>query len=113
MASPGWEIPSRTLSFTAPAMPKSASMANNHAKIAAAGIVELLNGRKPQPVKIINTCYSFVSEKEAIRVSSVHEWDGSTLQPVKGAGGVSAARSEAEATYTWNWARTIWADSLT
>jgi sulfite dehydrogenase len=98
--------------LSAPGMPKSGSMANNHAKIAAAAVVELLNGRTPQPVKIINTCYSFVAEKEAIRVSSVHEWDGSTLQPVKGAGGVSAARSEAEATYAWNWARTIWADSL-
>jgi sulfite dehydrogenase len=98
--------------LSAPGMPKSGSMANNHAKIAAAAIVELLNGRSPQPVKIINTCYSFVAEKEAIRVSSVHEWDGSTLQPVKGAGGVSAARSEAEATFAWNWARTIWADSL-
>ena len=98
--------------LSAPGMPKSGSMANNHAKIAAAAIVELLNGRAPQPVKIINTCYSFVSQKEAIRVSSVHEWDGTTLQPVKGAGGVSAARSEAEGTYAWNWARTIWADSL-
>ncbi|HVJ10985.1 MAG TPA: NAD(P)/FAD-dependent oxidoreductase [Burkholderiales bacterium] len=98
--------------LSASGMPKSASMANNHAKIAAAAVVELLNGRAPQPMKIINTCYSFVSQKEAIRVSSVHEWDGTTLQPVKGAGGVSAARSEAEGTYAWNWARTIWADSL-
>jgi sulfide dehydrogenase [flavocytochrome c] flavoprotein chain len=101
--------------LSAPAMPKSGSMANNHAKIAAAAIVELLNGRAPQPVKIINTCYSFVSQKEAIRVSSVHEWEPNqgTLIAVKGSGGVSAARSEAEATYAWNWARTIWADSLT
>ncbi len=98
--------------LSAPAMPKSASMANNHAKIAAAAIVEQLNGRTPQPMKIINTCYSFVAEKEAIRVSSVHEWDGTTLSPVKGSGGVSAARTEAEATYAWNWARTIWADTL-
>jgi len=98
--------------LSASGMPKSGSMANNHAKIAAAAVVELLNGRAPQPMKIINTCYSFVSQKEAIRVSSVHEWDGTTLQPVKGAGGVSAARSEAEGTYAWNWARTIWADSL-
>jgi NADPH-dependent 2,4-dienoyl-CoA reductase/sulfur reductase-like enzyme len=98
--------------LSGPGMPKSGSMANNHAKIAAAAIVEILNGRQPQPVKIINTCYSFVSEKEAIRVSSVHEWDGSTLQPVKGSGGVSAARSEDEAKFAWNWARTIWADSL-
>jgi sulfide dehydrogenase [flavocytochrome c] flavoprotein chain len=100
--------------LSAPAMPKSASMANNHAKVAAAAIVELLNGRAPSPLKIINTCYSFVSQNEAIRVSSVHEWDAGqgTLVAVKGAGGVSAARSPAEASYAWNWARTIWADSL-
>jgi NADPH-dependent 2,4-dienoyl-CoA reductase/sulfur reductase-like enzyme len=100
--------------LSAPAMPKSASMANNHAKIAAAAIVELLNGRTPEPVKIINTCYSFVSGKEAIRVSSVHEWEPgqATLVAVKGSGGVSSARSEAEGTYAWNWARAIWADSL-
>jgi sulfide dehydrogenase [flavocytochrome c] flavoprotein chain len=100
--------------LSAAAMPKSASMANNHAKIAAAAIVDLLNGRNPQPVKILNTCYSFVSQKEAIRVSSVHEWEPGqgTLVAVKGSGGVSAARSEAEANYAWSWARTIWADSL-
>jgi sulfide dehydrogenase [flavocytochrome c] flavoprotein subunit len=100
--------------LSAPAMPKSASMANNHAKIAAAAIVELLNGGTPAPLKIINTCYSFVSQKEAIRVSSVHEWEPGqgTLIAVKGSGGVSGARSEAEANYAWNWARTIWADSL-
>jgi sulfite dehydrogenase len=100
--------------LSAPAMPKSASMANNHAKIAAAAVVDLLNGRAPTPLQIINTCYSFVSQKEAIRVSSVHQWEPAqgTLVAVKGSGGVSAARSEAEATYAWNWARTIWADSL-
>ncbi|MGQ0654129.1 MAG: FCSD flavin-binding domain-containing protein [Betaproteobacteria bacterium] len=98
--------------LSGPGMPKSGSMANNHAKIAAAAIVQLLAGRQPEPLKIINTCYSFVSEKEAIRVSSVHEWDGNTLQPVKGSGGVSAAHSEPEAVFAWNWAKTIWADSL-
>jgi len=100
--------------LSASGMPKSGSMANNHAKIAAAAIVDLLNGREPQPLQIGNTCYSFVSEKEGIRVSSVHRWDAgqATLLPVKGSGGVSAARSEAEGTYAWSWARTIWSDSL-
>jgi NADPH-dependent 2,4-dienoyl-CoA reductase/sulfur reductase-like enzyme len=100
--------------LSAPLMPKSASMANNHAKIAAAAIVELLAGRSAVPVQILNTCYSFVAQKEAIRVSSVHAWDDKdkTLKTVPGSGGVSAARSEAEGTYAWNWARTIWADSL-
>lgn len=101
--------------LSAPLMPKSGSMANNHAKIAAAAVVELLGGRSPRPEpQIINTCYSFVSQKEAIRVSSVHRWDAKdgTLKTVAGSGGVSAARSEAEGTFAWNWARTIWADSL-
>jgi len=100
--------------LAAPAMPKSASMASAHAKIAAAAIVELLSGRTPQPMQVLNTCYSFVSEREAIRVSSVHAWDekDATLKPVPGSGGVSAARSEAEGTYAWNWARTIWDDSF-
>jgi len=100
--------------LSAPAMPKSGSMANNHAKIAAAAVVASLNGREPGALKILNTCYSFVSQKEAIRVSSVHQWDATqrTLVAVKGSGGVSAARSEAEGTFAWHWAKTIWADSL-
>jgi len=101
--------------LSAPAMPKSGSMANNHAKIAAAAIVEILNGRAPGPdPKILNTCYSFVSEKEAIRVSSVHAWNAKdgTLTTVPGSGGVSAARSPQEGAFAWSWARTIWTDSL-
>jgi sulfide dehydrogenase [flavocytochrome c] flavoprotein chain len=100
--------------LSAPGMPKSGSMANSHGKIAAAAVIEQLGGRMPQPVKVINTCYSFVSDREAIRVSSVHEWDATqgTLIGVKGSGGVSASRSAPEATYAWNWARNIWADSL-
>ena len=100
--------------LSAPGMPKSASMANNHGKIAAAAVIELLSGREAKPLQIINTCYSFVAQSEAIRVTSVHQWDPGqgTLIPVKGAGGVSAARGEPEAIYAWNWAKAIWADSL-
>jgi len=55
-----------------------------------------------------------VSRTEAIRVSSVHEWEPAqgTLVAVKGSGGVSAARSEDEAKYAWSWTRTILDDSL-
>ena len=101
--------------LSAAAMPKSASMANNHAKICAAAVVELLNGRQPDPEpKILNTCYSYVAEKEAMRVSSVHAWDAKdrTLKPVPGSGGVSSAHSQLEGDYAWSWARNIWADSL-
>jgi sulfide dehydrogenase [flavocytochrome c] flavoprotein subunit len=99
----------------APAMPKSAHMANGHAKIAAAAIVAELSGVEVDPLPMLtNTCYSFVSETEAMHVSSVHRYVEAekTFQIVMGSGGVSAMRSEAEATYARGWARNIWADTF-
>lgn len=101
--------------LAAPAMSKSASMANSHGKLAAAAIIEILSERTPDPEpKALSTCYSFVSQKEAVRISSVHAWDEpqQTLRIVPGSSGASAARSEAEGALAWNWARNIWADSL-
>lgn len=101
--------------LSAAAMPKSGSMANNHGKIAAAAIVAQLTGQgiNPQPV-IANTCYSYVSDKEAMHVTSVHRYDTEkkTLLPVAGAGGLSPQRSEVEKGYADAWARNIWADTL-
>ena len=101
--------------LAASAMPKSASMANNHAKIAAGAIVAQLTGQpvNPQPV-IANTCYSYVSDQEAMHVTSVHRYDleKKTLLPVAGAGGVSAQRNTLEKAYADAWARNIWADSF-
>ncbi|HEY6240348.1 MAG TPA: FCSD flavin-binding domain-containing protein [Burkholderiales bacterium] len=101
--------------LSAPAMPKSGHMANNHAKLAAAAIIELMNGREPNPQPIIaNTCYSFVSDKEGIHVASVHRYDPTqkTLTVVPGASGVSSARSQLEGIYGWAWAQNIWNDML-
>jgi len=101
--------------LSAPAMPKSASMANQHGKLCAAAVIALLKGQpvNPDPV-IMNTCYSFVSGKSAMHVTSIHHYDAAqkTLVPVKGAGGVSGKSSEVEAAYAWGWARNIWADTL-
>ena len=102
--------------LSAPAMPKSGHMANNHAKVAAAAIVELLSGRAPNPNPVMtNTCYSFVSDTEVIHVASVHQWSekDKTIAAVPGSGGVSAARSQQEGVYGWSWAQNIWADMLT
>jgi sulfite dehydrogenase len=101
--------------LSAPGMPKSGHMANNHAKIAAAAIVELMNGRTPNPQPVIaNTCYSFVSDREVIHVASVHRYDAAqkTLTVVPGASGVSSARNEIEGSFGWAWAQNIWADML-
>jgi len=99
----------------APLMPKSAHMANQHAKVCAAAIVDLLAGRAPaaQPM-LTNTCYSFVSDRDVIHVASVHAYDAGqkTLLVVPGSGGVSAAANEAEGMYALSWARNIWRDTL-
>jgi sulfite dehydrogenase len=101
--------------FPAPTMPKSGHMANQHGKLAAAAILNMLAGNEPSPTPVVmNTCYSFVDAKQAIHVASVHQYDAATkvVQPVKGAGGVSAARSELEGKVALGWAKNIWADML-
>ena len=101
--------------LSAPLMPKSGSMANQQAKVCAAAVVALLNGQEPDAdPRIVNTCYSYVSDDEVIHVASVHELDASrkTFVPIKGAGGVSAARNTLEGRYAWSWAQNIWADML-
>jgi sulfide dehydrogenase [flavocytochrome c] flavoprotein chain len=101
--------------LSAPAMPKSGHMANNQGKLAAAAIIELMNGREPNPKPVIaNTCYSYVSDREVIHVASVHRFDPAqkTMVVVPGTSGVSPARSELEGTYAWDWAQNIWSDML-
>lgn len=101
--------------LSAPAMPKSGSMANNHAKIAASAVVAMMTGKPVNPEPVINnTCYSYVSDSEAMHVTSVHRFDAGqkTLITVPGSGGVSAQRSQLEKLYADGWAKSIWADSL-
>lgn len=102
--------------FPAPTMPKSGHMANQHAKVTAAAILNMLEGVPPNPEPVVmNTCYSFVDPKNVIHVASVHQYN-----PAKKtydanpnhAGGVSAARNTLEAKIAMGWANNIWADSL-
>ncbi len=101
--------------LSAPGMPKSGSMANQHAKVCAAAVVALIKGQPlNRDTMMMNTCYSFVSGDSAMHVASVHRYDPAqkTIAPVKGSGGVSKAASAAEAAYAWGWARNIWAEAL-
>jgi sulfide dehydrogenase [flavocytochrome c] flavoprotein chain len=101
--------------FPAPLMPKSGHMANQHAKVAAAAIIQLLKG---QPVSatpvVMNTCYSFVTARDVIHVASVHQYDAAdkTFKTVPGSGGVSAAANQIEGRYALSWAQNIWDDML-
>jgi sulfide dehydrogenase [flavocytochrome c] flavoprotein chain len=101
--------------FSAPAMPKSGHMANQHAKVAAAAIIQLLQGQPVNAMPVVmNTCYSFVTGRDAMHVASVHQYDNAdkTFKTVPGSGGVSAASSQIEGRYALGWAENIWADSL-
>lgn len=102
--------------FPAPTMPKSGHMANQHAKVAAAAIVNLMAGQPPSDAPLVmNTCYSFVDATNVVHVASVHAFDAATKQPqpVKGAGGLSAGPTEMEGKFALAWAKNIWADMLT
>jgi len=97
------------------ALPKSAHMATNQAKICANAIVQMMAGAEPDPAPVFaNTCYSYVSDKSAMHVANVYRYDPvKKLMVSAEGGGVSAAPSEQEGTYAGAWAHNIWSDILT
>ncbi len=97
------------------ALPKSAHMATNQAKICANAIVQLMAGLAPDPAPVFaNTCYSYVTDKSAMHVANVYRYDETKKIMVSAeGGGVSASPSEQEGAYAVAWAQNIWADSLT
>ena len=100
---------------SAPAMPKSGHMANQHGKTCAAAVVAMLSGQVVNAMPIYNnTCYSFVSDQEVVHVASVHRYDAAqkTMVTVPGSGGLSTAANELEGLYAMAWARNIWSDTL-
>jgi sulfite dehydrogenase len=101
--------------FPAPLMPKSGHMANQHAKVAAAAVIQLLKGEAVNATPVVmNTCYSFVTARDVVHVASVHQYDDKdkTFKTVPGSGGVSAAANQVEGRYALAWADNIWADML-
>ena len=113
-ASPGIHVLGDA-TFSAPGMPKSGHMANQHAKVAAAAIIQLLRGEPVSATPVVmNTCYSYVTGTDAMHVASVHQYDAAekTFKPVPGSGGVSAASSQIEGRIALGWAANTWADAL-
>jgi len=101
---------------TAPLMPKSGHMANQHGKVAAAAVLAALTGQPVNPAPVLNnTCYSFITDRDVVHVASVHQYDREkkTLLTVPGSGGLSPAMNALEGEYAFAWAKNIWADFLT
>lgn len=91
------------------AMPKSGYSANSEAKACAANIVNLMNGREVVEFSGINTCYSYLSAKEAVEVTGVYKVDPAkgAIIAVPGSVGVSPDLSETEAIYAESWLKNI------
>jgi sulfide dehydrogenase [flavocytochrome c] flavoprotein chain len=99
----------------APLMPKSGHMANQHGKVAAAAVLAALADQPVDTAPMLNNaCYSFINDREAAHIASVHRYDAQqkTFLTVPGAGGVSGEKSAREGDYGFAWARAIWSDML-
>jgi len=99
----------------APLMPKSGHMANQHGKVAAAAVLAALLEQPVNRAPVLNNaCYSFINDREAVHIASVHRYDDAqkTFVSVPGATGLSARKSALEGDYGFAWARAIWKDML-
>ena len=96
------------------ALPKSGHLATSQAKICAAAVIELMQGRQPDSAPTItNTCYSLVSDSEAVHVAHVYRFNAEkqAMLPADG-GGVSAKRSDVEGVLADYWFKNILSDVL-
>jgi sulfide dehydrogenase [flavocytochrome c] flavoprotein subunit len=92
------------------AMPKSGYSANSEAKICASNIVALMNGKETTEMSGINTCYSYITDKEAVSVAAVYKVAEGKIIAVPNSGGVSPADFSAakmEAIYAESWLKNI------
>ncbi len=92
------------------AMPKSGYSANSEAKICATNVVALLNGKETIEMSGINTCYSYITDREAVSVAGVYRVADGKIVAVPNSGGVSPADFSAtrpEAVYASSWLRNI------
>lgn len=97
------------------ALPKSAHMATNQAKVCASALVQLMAGLAPDSAPVFaNTCYSYITDKLAMHVANVYRYDEAKKIMVSAeGGGVSASPSEQEGVYAVAWSKNIWTDTLT
>uniref|UniRef100_A0A450TVH2 Sulfide dehydrogenase [flavocytochrome c] flavoprotein chain n=1 Tax=Candidatus Kentrum sp. FM TaxID=2126340 RepID=A0A450TVH2_9GAMM len=98
-------------------MPKSGYGANSQAKVAAAAVVDYLNGREPGEPSYVNTCYSIAGKDYAFSVAMVYKLspDGETIAGVQGAGGLtpmdaSPETLKREVAYARSWYANITSD---
>ena len=91
-------------------VPKSGNVANAMGKICASAVVHLLAGREPPAMAPGNTCYSWVSDREAIAVVNAYKIDNGKVVQIEQK--LTPAQSPAVALNSLAWAESIWGDVL-
>ena len=90
--------------------PKSGTVANSMGKIAAVALVSLMNGRPAPELPPINTCYSWVSDREAMAVVNAYRIDNGKVVQIEQK--LTPGQSPLYAQHATAWATSIWADIL-
>jgi sulfide dehydrogenase [flavocytochrome c] flavoprotein subunit len=89
------------------ALPKSGYAANSEAKICAAAVVDMLNGRDPREPSWVNTCYSLVAPGYGISVAKVYDLKDGKVAGIDGSGGLTPMEPRSnralEAVYAESW----------
>ena len=83
-------------SSIAKGMPKSGYAANSQAKVCAAAVVAMLDGKEPGTPAYTNTCYSIVGKEYGISVAAVYRLAEDHSKIIKVSGGLTATDASAE-----------------
>ena len=100
---------------TAPLMAKAGQIANQHGKVCAAAVLALLDERPVDDAAVLaNSCYSFVDDREAGHIKSMHRFDKDrkTFVALPEAADVSTTKSARDGKEAFAWWRAIRSDML-
>ena len=91
-------------------VPKSGNVANNMGKITAIAVVALLGDKPVQLLAPGNTCYSWVSNTEAIAVVNAYKIEGGKVVQIEQR--LTPAQHASVAARAEGWTRSIWHDVI-
>ncbi|MGH7304296.1 MAG: FAD-dependent oxidoreductase [Candidatus Rokuibacteriota bacterium] len=91
-------------------VPKSGNIANAMGKICAVAVASLLNDKPVPPMAPGNTCYSWVSDREAIAVVNAYKIEGGKVVQIEQK--LTPSQSPAWGQNAVGWANSIWQDML-
>jgi len=99
----------------APLMAKAGQIANQHAKVCVEAVLALFADRPVDDAPVLtNSCYSFVDDREAGHIKSVHRYDKGekTFVAVPEAADVATTPSARDGEAAFAWWKAIRADML-